>query len=124
MIVIIIGALILAIGISASFSGQTETIISGQLDREELARALTQTCADEALHRLKLDSTYTGGTIPIDSDTCTATVAGSGSSRTITVSATSDVFTKTATISASLKQNVAANASAWHVDSWAEGDPP
>lgn len=123
--VIILGALILAVGLSASFTGQTETILSGQLDREQLARILAQTCVDEAMHRLKLDSTYTGGTVLVGaSDTCTVSVSGSGSSRTITLAATSDIFTKTIVIGASLKQNAAANASAWHIDSWTESDPP
>lgn len=123
--VIILGALILAVGLSASFTGQTETILAGALDREQLARMFAQTCADEALYRLKLDSTYTGGTVPVGaSDTCTVSVSGSGSSRTITLAATSDIFTKTIVIAASLKQNAAANASAWHIDSWTEGDPP
>ena len=123
--VILIGAVILSIGIAAAFLGQTDVILAGQADRDVIARNLAQTCIEEALHRLKLNSGYTGGTVPIGTDSCTATVTGSGSSRTIVAAASTDsTFTKTITVAASLKQNTAANASGWHVDSWSETDPP
>lgn len=122
--VIIIGAIILAVGVSAALVGQTEITLAGQSDREYLARGLASACIDEAMLRLKRNSGYTGGSVPIGSDTCVAAVTGSGSSRTITATATSDVFTKAVTVAASLKSNVAGNASAWHIDSWTEGDPP
>ncbi|MBI4458327.1 hypothetical protein HY633_05170 [Candidatus Uhrbacteria bacterium] len=122
--VVIIGALVLTLGIAAALQGQTETLMAGQADYEQYVRSVAQTCIDEALHRLKLDSGYAGGTVPIGADTCTVTVSGGGSSRTIVSTATSDVFTKVITVAASLKQNVPANARAWHVDAWTESDPP
>ena len=125
MTVIIIGAMILSVGISAALIGQTEIVLSGQTDRGYAARSLASACVEEALHRLKLNDAYAGGTVPVGAtDTCTVVVSGTGSSRTITATASSDIFTKSVVVAASLKQNAAGNAKAWHVDSWAEADPP
>jgi len=121
--VIVLSALLLLIGLSASYIGQTEIIIAGQMDRGQHARTLAATCMEEALHRLKLDDTYSGGAIDIDSDSCTVTVTGAGASRTITSTASSGDFTKNVEVSASLRQNADTDASAWNIDSWAELDP-
>lgn len=124
MTIIIIGALILTIGISSAFQGQTEIVLVGQSDRRAIVSSLFDSCIEEALYRLKLDASYTGGTVPIGTDTCTVTVSGSGSSRTISATASSDVHSKTVSVGVSLKQNAAGNAKAWHVDSWSEQNPP
>ena len=122
--VIVIGATLLTIGISAAMIGQTDLVISGHADRERSTRLLASACAEEALHRLKLNAAYSGGTIGIGTDSCTASVAGSGSTRTVTVSATVEGYTKSVIVGALLKQNVAGNARAWAIDSWSEGNPP
>lgn len=122
--VIIIGAMIVAIGISTSFIAQTEIVLSGDVDREYSTRMLAVACLEEAAFRLKLNTAYVGGTIPIESDSCTVAISGSGSTRTVTATATVDGYTKTVTVVASLRQNAAANARAWTIDSWTEGDPP
>lgn len=124
MTVIIIGALVLAVGISVSFIGQTEVIITGDTDREQSLRSLVFTCIEEATFRLKSDPAYVGGTVPIGLDSCAVTVSGSGSTRTVLATATIDPYTKSATASVLLKQNVAGNARGWAVDSWLESDPP
>jgi hypothetical protein len=123
--IIIISAMILAVGVSAALIGQTEIALSGQSDREYAARSLASMCVEEALHRLKLNPAYVGGTLPIGtSDSCTVAVTGSGNNRTITATASSDVFTKSIVVATSIKQNGQGNAKAWHVDSYTEGDPP
>ncbi len=81
-------------------------------------------CVEESVHRLKLNSAYTGGTVPLGADTCTVTVSGSGSSRTIAATATIDGYTKAVAATATLKQNAAMNAAGWSVTAWAETDPP
>jgi hypothetical protein len=121
--VIILGAFVLAVGISVTFIAQTGLLLSGFADREQEARMVATACLEEGLFRLKLDSSYTGGTIPIAGTTCALTVSGSGSSRTVDASASSGEFTKNLQATASLKQNAAQNASAWSVDSWTEVDP-
>lgn len=122
--VVIVGLLILTIGVTSAFQSQTETLMAGHADYDNYVRNLAQTCADEALFRLKRDAAYAGGSVPIGVDSCTATVTGAGSARTVTATAASGSFTKTITVSASLVQNAAGNAKAWHVDSWVESDPP
>ena len=121
--VIIIGASLLTLGITASFIGQTEIIISGQNDREYVARTLLTSCVEEASYRLKLANTYTGGTILIGSDTCAISISGSGSTRTVVVSASSGTSTKSATVELSLKQNSGLYTTAWGISSWNEADP-
>jgi len=123
MTIIVIGALIMVVGISASFIGQTEIVLSGDVDSEHAARMVASACVEEAIYRLKLDESYAGGTVPIGSATCTVTVSGSGTTRTVTASATVSSHTKTLNVGALRKQNVAGNARGWTVDSWAEGNP-
>lgn len=122
--VIVIGAMMLAVGITASFIGQTQLTVTGYVDRGHLARTLAVTCFEEAAFRLKLNAAYVGGTVPIDTETCTVTVSGSGSTRTVTASATVDGHVKTIVATATLLQNAAQNARAWSLSAWAEQDPP
>lgn len=122
--VIVLGALVLSIGITTAFVGQTQLILAGHVDHEYAVRALVSSCVDEAVHRLKLDASYVGGTIPLGADSCTVTVSGSGSSRTIAATATIDGYTKAVAATATLKQNAAMNAAGWSVTAWAETDPP
>jgi len=122
MTVIMLGAMLLVVGISAAFIGQTDVIIVGQIDRGYYVRSLAGTCVEEAMHRLKLDPAYVGGTIPIGSGNCTVTVSGSGTTRTVVGAATYDGFTKSIGVSASRRGNIAGNAHAWNIDSWQEVD--
>ncbi len=122
--VIVLGAIILSIGVSTAFVGQTQLILAGHADHEYAVRALVSSCVEEAVHRLKLDPSYAGGTVPLGADSCTAAVSGSGSSRTISATATSGGYTKTVSATATLRQNAAASASGWSVTAWQEGDPP
>jgi len=121
--VIIIGAIIVAAGISAAFIGQTEIIVTGDADRANVARNAAQACGEEALFRLKTQAGYSGGTIDIFGLTCAVSMTGAGANRTITATASSDVVSKTVRIETSLKQNSSLKAKTWFVDSWSEVDP-
>lgn len=124
MTVIFIGALVMSLGIAVAFIGQTAVITAGQLDNRDRALQVASACLDEAAYRLKLSSSYTGGTVPVGStDTCTVTVSGSGSTRTVSATASSGVFTRTISLTATLKQNIATNASGWALGAWTEVDP-
>lgn len=122
--VIVIGALVVAIGLAASTLGQSQLLLAGHADREDIIRSLAIVCLEESTYRLKLNSAYTGGTVPFGSDTCTLTVSGSGSTRTVVASASRDNYTKTLTATATLKQNAALSAKAWAITVWSENDPP
>jgi len=121
--VIIVGALVLAIGVSAVFMGQTEVIKAGYADRSRQVSLLASACVDEALQRLKLDVSYTGGTVPVNSESCTVTVTGTGTTRTITAVGAAGGHTKTLLVGATLRQNSAGSAKVWSVDSWTESGP-
>ncbi|HTK04555.1 MAG TPA: hypothetical protein VL500_03150 [Candidatus Eisenbacteria bacterium] len=122
--VIVIGALVLTIGIAASALGQSQLMLAGYADREDIARTLAIACLEESAYRLKLNSAYAGGTVPIGTDTCSVTVSGTGGTRTLTAAATLEGHTKTLTATATLKQNAALTAKAWSITAWSENDPP
>jgi|SRR5687768_17162322 len=122
--VIVIGALVLSIGISTAFVGQTQLILAGHADYEYAVRALVTACVEESVHRLKIDSGYTGGTVPLGNDSCTVTVSGAGSTRSILATATINGYTKAVTATATLKQNASLNSRAWSITAWSENDPP
>jgi len=122
--VIVVGVMVLITGIAASYVGQTDTIVSGHNDRDLITRNLAESCLEEAFYRLKKDAAYAGGTVPVGSDTCMVAVSGGGATRTITVTAIIDDYTKSLTVSAVRQENAAANARGWKADSYVENDPP
>ncbi len=121
--VVVLGAFILTIGLSAAYIGQSQIVAGGGADGEQYVRELAAACVDEAVYRLKLDSAYAGGALPLDVDSCTVTVTGTGSGRTIAASASAGGYSKSFTIEVSLRQNPSLTAAAWHVDGWAENNP-
>jgi hypothetical protein len=124
--VIMIGAMMLAGGITIAFIGQSQVILAGDVDGEHVTRMLATSCVEEAAHRLKLNASYVGGVIPLGSiaNSCTAVVTGSGTTRTLTATTTYGDYTKTIVATLTKKSNVAASASGWSVTAWSEGDPP
>ncbi|MEK7643551.1 MAG: hypothetical protein AAB372_03860 [Patescibacteria group bacterium] len=54
---------------------------------EQRMIAMTEGCMEEALLRLRRSATYTGGTLQITGGSCTISVTGAGSNRTITTTA-------------------------------------
>ncbi|MDD5252121.1 MAG: hypothetical protein PHT12_05840 [Patescibacteria group bacterium] len=128
MTVIIMGAIILSLGMTAAFLGQTQLITLGDIDRERTLQQVAETCVDEAIMRLKMNSGYAGGTVPVGSDSCTVVVSGSGatcnsSTRTVAVTATSGGYTKTLNITAGLFCNTAGNSRGWDIRVWRETAP-
>lgn len=121
--VIILGALVLVVGLSAARVGQTEVIIAGQLDRGHHARTMAMSCAEDALYRLKLDSSYVGGALSLGEIECTVEVTGSGDTRTVVARAVSGDYTQSVTVNALLRRNQAGNARGWSVDTWQDGGP-
>jgi len=53
----------------------------------------TNSCAQEALLQLRRNSAYTGGTLSLDSGSCTMNVNGSGNTRELQVISTLNSFT-------------------------------
>jgi len=117
---IILGALILAIGATVSYVGQTQVILSGQFDRGQAVREAAFSCVDEALGRLKKDAGFTSGSLPVGAITCTMSVSGSGSSRTIVASATDGDLVQKVNVDAGLRLNPGGHARGWEILSWQE----
>ncbi len=122
--VIVAGAILLVVGISIAYIGQTEVILAGDADWSQSARYASGTCLEESLLRLKRDSAYTGGTLTLAGYTCSVAVSGSGSSRTITANATTDIYVKAISVTVSRRSNSANSASGWHIDTYQELSPP
>jgi len=123
MSVIIIGALLLVIGLSAAYRGQTELIMASDASREQEVRYVAVACVEEALFRLKKDPAYLGGTVVVGAETCTVTVSGSGTARTVVSTATVADYTKTLNLAVSSRVNAAGKTLGWHVDSFTEVTP-
>ncbi len=120
--VILIGAMVVTIGVTAAFVGQTQVIVGGQMDARTRVLLLASTCLDEAAYRLKRDAAYVGGSVPVGNDSCTVVVAGSGATRTLTATASSGDFTRAVEVTATRRQNAAANATGWSLGAWTEVD--
>ncbi len=85
-IIIFFTGLTLAIGIQFAGLGELQAGFQGNLSAQGFS--IADGCLEEALLRLRRDSTYTGGTLSIGDDYCTITVTGSGGTRTISSTAT------------------------------------
>jgi hypothetical protein len=118
--VLIVTAITLTLGVTIALLGINEAIQGYEIDQGQEVAQKADGCLEEAYLRLKLDSGYTGGTIPYVDGSCTVTVAGGGSSRTITSTVTIGDYTRTIQGVASLVSNVAANSEGVDSTSWQE----
>lgn len=75
----------LALVTTLSFIGLGELISSDQTSTSERALTISDSCLHEALLRLKQDENYSGDTLSVGSDSCTISVSGTGSDRTVSV---------------------------------------
>jgi hypothetical protein len=123
MTMIMIGALVLAIGLSVAFFTQTQVIISGHIDYAQSLRQAAYACVDEAFHRLKSEPAYAGGSLTLGTASCTSVVSGSGLNRTLVVTANEASYALKVTAEATLRENSTGNATGWEVLSWRETNP-
>jgi len=94
MIVVIIGAALLLMAYSAIFLGLGDLEMGYNYQRGNEAMSVADGCMEEALYRLRKNNSYVGATLTLDNGTCVIVVSGSGATRTINVTATSDAYTK------------------------------
>ncbi len=78
----------LIIAISVQYQGVGELIMSLGDQQSEQAYELAQSCINDAFLKLRTNSNYTGLTQNISSGSCTVSITGSGSNRSISSSAT------------------------------------
>lgn len=111
-VILFFAALIIAVSVQSAGLGE---LLSGATDSAgERAFQAADSCANEALLRLARDSAYAGGSLSVGAGTCTITVTGGGSARTIDVSGTVASATRRATLSVTVTGGVVT------VDDWAE----
>jgi hypothetical protein len=87
-VTLIVLAASLIIAVSIQFQGIGEIVMSYGDAQSEQAFELAQSCTNDTLLKLKSNANYGGVTLNISGGTCTTVVTGSGTSRTISSSAT------------------------------------
>ncbi len=101
--VVIVGAATLLMAYSASLLGLGELEMGYLAQKGEEAFYVADGCVQEAMHRLRKDSGYSGSSLNLGNGSCIISVAGSGSERAITVTGTLGVHTKTISTDLRLK---------------------
>ncbi len=92
VVVLGVAALLMAVGAARLGMGEIQGSYTAQKGDEALY--LADGCVEDSLERLRTDAGYSGGTVSMESGTCVVTVVANGNLRTVTVTATVDVFNK------------------------------
>lgn len=85
---LIISAVALGISVSIVLLGIGEAGSSLAYKKGQETLKIAEACAEEALLRLRDNVTYSGGTLNVGDGSCTMSISGSGSIRTIDIVAT------------------------------------
>lgn len=86
--ILIVSAVTLAIAVSVSLLGITEANTSLGFKKGQETLKIAEGCGEEALLRLRDDSSYSGGSLTVGDGSCAITISGVGSSKTIDITAT------------------------------------
>ncbi len=116
--IVVLSAILLTIGLTISSASLSQLVATFGSSQSARAIQVADTCAEEGYQRLKYDSAYTGGTVPIDIYSCTITVSGSGSTRTVDTQVTVGNYTRRVRASITLSSNVAGNAKRATLTKW------
>ncbi len=100
--VIIISAVTLLMTLSLGISSITQTKAGLTREKSIALRINAEGCIDEALIRLNRNNSYAGENITLNGTACVLTVSGSGSVRTINVSAVNGDYVKTTQVGVEL----------------------
>lgn len=92
--VLIISAVILAIGVSLTLAGIDEISMVDYQDHSQETLAIADGCLEEALLSLNRDNDYSGASLNLGNGSCIIEVSGEGESRTILVMATLNNYTR------------------------------
>ena len=90
--IVILGAAALLMSFTASFLGLGEIEMGYDSQQGAEAQSLADGCADETLRRLRVTSTYSGGTLSLGDGSCIIQVTSDGTNRTITITSTLDSY--------------------------------
>ncbi|MBU0975446.1 MAG: hypothetical protein ABIE03_00585 [Patescibacteria group bacterium] len=83
---LVISALALVLAVGVNLSAIDDVLRSSQSRYSLRSEAAADSCLDEALIRLKWDVSYSGGNIDMDEGSCSVSVSGAGSLKSISVS--------------------------------------
>lgn len=92
--VLITGAVALAVSLQMALQSIGELDMGFAGSQAQRALALAEGCAGEALRRLRQDSSYAGGEMPLGGGFCTIAVSQEGTGQVIDVAATLDRWTR------------------------------
>ena len=118
--VLIVTVIALTLGTSIAFLGINEVLVEYDFQQGQEVAEKADGCLEEGSYRLKLDASYTGGTIVYDEGSCTLTVTGGGSTRTLSAEVVIGDFTRIYETEISLQNNVAGNTDGLDLTSWQE----
>ncbi|MFC1655331.1 hypothetical protein ACFL3C_00505 [Patescibacteria group bacterium] len=113
IIVIIMGSAMLLIALSLGISSISENLINLYQSQSSRLSLSIDGCAEEALIRLNRDNSYNEETLSIGGTSCTISVSGSGSSRTINVAGTKSDYSRELEIAVNISPTYA-------ITSWQE----
>lgn len=83
--IVVVGAASLLMAYSASVIGLGELDLGYTSQKGDEALSMAEGCLEEALYRLRLDTGYSGGSLTRASGSCTISVSGSGSTRSVSI---------------------------------------
>lgn len=92
IVILSIAGLIMAY--SAVLLGLGELEMGYDFGRGGEAMAIADGCMEEALRRIRVDDTYSGGLLNLGNGSCVINVSGSGSNRIVIVKGTVDNYNK------------------------------
>lgn len=118
VILVALSAVAFIMAYGAIFLGLGELDLGYTSSRGGEALGLADGCLDEALERLRVSSLYAGGTLTQSNGSCTITISGGGTDRTIDVLGTAgNVYNKKLRVTVTLPSD---RASAIIINSWQE----
>ena len=114
--VIIIGAATLIMALSSSLLGLGELSLGYTASKSSVVMAMTDGCLEEALYQIKLNSSYTGGTLVLDEGSCIINIVPTGDNRIVTVTGTIGNYHK------KIEVNLTLSGEQIIINSWKEKD--
>jgi len=112
--IIVVGAAALLMAMSASILGIGELDMGYTAQKGKETDVFADACVEEALHRLRLDSNYMGGSLSLDANSCIISVTANGNDRTVVATAQSGNYFEKRHAQLSVTNNVI-TLSSWEV---------
>jgi len=110
IVVLVISVSTLIMALNSSFLGLGELDLGYTSQKGGEALVLADSCVEETLRRLRIESNYSGGVLNIDDGSCIISIVVAGGDRTITVESDIDGYHKKIQVGATLSgRDIAVN---------------